>query len=184
MTNLVRFVYWPYFNPKTGKIMRLSTKSRYAVTSLLDMVMHSENAPVSLAEISQRQGISLSYLEQLFAKMRRNNLVVSTRGPGGGYSLTSSPEDVCIADIITAVDDRFEVYNKDALPGADNYEPCLTEQLWEELSDQISSYLNNISLADMINNQNVQDPTAEFHDMKTDADKDSEEAGMKRTTIQ
>lgn len=133
--------------------MRLSTKSRYAVTSLLDMVMNSQKGPVSLAEISRRQGISLSYLEQLFAKMRRNNLVVSTRGPGGGYSLSLPPEEVSISDIIGAVDDKVEVTNKDALAGSAAYEPCLTEQLWEELSDQISSYLTNISLADMIDNQ-------------------------------
>ena len=137
--------------------MRLSTKSRYAVTSLLDMVMHSENNPVSLAEISQRQGISLSYLEQLFAKMRRNNLVVSTRGPGGGYRLSSPPEDIYVSDIISAVDEKLEVSNKDALPGAVNYEPCLTEQLWEELSEQISSYLDRISLADMLKNQELND---------------------------
>ena len=117
--------------------MRLSTKSRYAVTSLLDMVMHSNQGPVSLADISQRQGISLSYLEQLFAKMRKNRLVVSTRGPGGGYRLSQPPEQVNISDIITAVDDKLEVSNKDALPGASKYEPCLTEQLWDELSDQI-----------------------------------------------
>jgi Rrf2 family iron-sulfur cluster assembly transcriptional regulator len=145
--------------------------------------MHSDNAPVSLAEISQRQGISLSYLEQLFAKMRRNKLVVSTRGPGGGYSLSSSPENVCIADIITAVDDRFEVYNKDALPGAVNYEPCLTEQLWEELSDQISEYLNRISLADMINNQDVQESALGMRDMRKEGDMDSDH-GMRRESVQ
>lgn len=133
--------------------MRLSTKSRYAVTSLLDMVMHSDNGPVSLAEISSRQGISLSYLEQLFSKMRKNELVVSTRGPGGGYRLSKPSEQVTISDIISSVDDKVEVSNKDALPGANNYEPCLTEQLWEELSQQISNYLTGISLADMINNQ-------------------------------
>lgn len=123
------------------------------MTSLLDMVMNSDKGPVSLAEISRRQGISLSYLEQLFAKMRRNNLVVSTRGPGGGYSLSTAPEEVSISDIICAVDEKVEVTNKDALVGSAAYEPCLTEQLWEELSEQISSYLTNISLADMINNQ-------------------------------
>ncbi len=133
--------------------MRLSTKSRYAVTSLLDMVMHSDKGPVSLADISQRQGISLSYLEQLFAKMRRNNLVVSTRGPGGGYRLSAAPDQVSVSDIILSVDDKVEVTNKDALPGANNYEPCLTEQLWDELSQQISNYLTGISLADMIQNQ-------------------------------
>ena len=136
--------------------MRLSTKSRYAVTSLLDMVMHSEKGPVSLADISQRQGISLSYLEQLFAKMRRNKLVVSTRGPGGGYRLSVPPEEVSISDIIFAVDDKLEVTNKDALPGASNYEPCLTEQLWDELSQQISTYLTGISLADMMNSHRAE----------------------------
>ncbi len=135
--------------------MRLSTKSRYAVTSMLDLVMHSDSSPVSLAEISERQGISLSYLEQLFAKMRRNNLVVSTRGPGGGYRLNGDPEEISIADIITAVDEKLEVTNKDALPGASNYEPCLTEQLWEELSDEINRYLTGISLADLLKNQDV-----------------------------
>lgn len=139
------------------------------MTSLLDMVMHSDNAPVSLAEISQRQGISLSYLEQLFAKMRKNNLVVSTRGPGGGYQLSADPEDICIADIITAVDDKVEVANKDALPGASNYEPCLTEQLWGELSDQISSYLNRVSLADMIRNQDEHDAQKTDTRFKVDA---------------
>jgi len=117
------------------------------------MVLHSDEGPVSLAEISERQGISLSYLEQLFAKMRRNKLVISTRGPGGGYRLSTDPARVNISDIIKAVDDKVDVANKDALPGAANYEPCLTEQLWDELSDQISTYLNGISLADMIQSQ-------------------------------
>ena len=136
--------------------MRLSTKSRYAVTSLLDLVMHSDQGPVSLADISLRQGISLSYLEQLFAKMRRNNLVTSTRGPGGGYSLGDEPANVCIADVISAVDEEMRVTNKDVLEGAVNFEPCFTEELWEELSEQIQDYLTTISLADMMENEEVQ----------------------------
>jgi Rrf2 family iron-sulfur cluster assembly transcriptional regulator len=136
--------------------MRLSTKSRYAVTSLLDLVMHSTEGPVSLADISLRQGISLSYLEQLFAKMRRNKLVVSTRGPGGGYRLGSSPAQVCIADVINAVDEEMQVANKDVINGSPSYEPCLTEQLWEELSSEIESFLTSISLADMMENEEVQ----------------------------
>lgn len=135
--------------------MRLSTKSRYAVTSLLDMIMHSDQGPVSLADISVRQGISLSYLEQLFAKMRRNKLVVSTRGPGGGYSLGRSPEEVCIADVINAVDEVMNVSNKDVMDGSSDFEPFLTEQLWEELSEQIRNYLTTISLADMMQNEEV-----------------------------
>ena len=145
--------------------MRLSTKSRYAVTSLLDMMMHSDQGPVSLADISLRQGISLSYLEQLFAKMRRNKLVVSTRGPGGGYSLGYSPQDVCIADVITAVDENMHVTNKDIEQNSPYYEPCLTEQLWEELSDQIHDYLTTISLADMMENDEVKE-LSRSHDLR------------------
>ena len=145
--------------------MRLSTKSRYAVTSLLDMVLHSEDGPVSLADISIRQGISLSYLEQLFAKMRRNKLVISTRGPGGGYSLGDEPENVCIADIINAVDEEMRVTNKDVMEGGVSFEPCLTEQLWEELSDQIQAYLTTISLADMMKNEEVQS-LSRSHDLR------------------
>ena len=145
--------------------MRLSTNSRYAVTSLLDMVMHSDQGPVSLADISVRQGISLSYLEQLFVKMRRNKLVVSTRGPGGGYSLGNSPQDVCIADVISAVDEKMQVTNKDINQDSPYYEPCLTEQLWEELSDQIQDYLTTISLADMMENEEVQELSRD-HDLR------------------
>jgi Rrf2 family iron-sulfur cluster assembly transcriptional regulator len=145
--------------------MRLSTKSRYAVTSLLDLVMHSEHGPVSLADISVRQGISLSYLEQLFAKMRRNKLVVSTRGPGGGYSLGGSPDQVCIADVINAVDEEIQVADRDVVNGATSYEPCLTEQLWEELSSEIENYLTTISLADMMQNDEVQE-LSRAHDLR------------------
>ena len=145
--------------------MRLSTKSRYAVTSLLDLVMHSDQGPVSLADISVRQGISLSYLEQLFAKMRRNKLVVSTRGPGGGYSLGDSPDQVCIADVISAVDEEMQVVDKAAAEGSASYEPCLTEQLWEELSAEIENYLTKISLADMMQNDEVQE-LSRAHDLR------------------
>ena len=145
--------------------MRLSTKSRYAVTSLIDMVMHSDMGPVSLADISIRQGISLSYLEQLFAKMRRNKLVVSTRGPGGGYSLENSPESVCIADIIKAVDEEVKIMNKDVMDGSTNFEPCLTEKLWEELSEQIHDYLTTISLADMMQDEEVVE-LSRSHDLR------------------
>ena len=145
--------------------MRLSTKSRYAVTSLLDLVMHSDHGPVSLADISVRQGISLSYLEQLFAKMRRNKLVVSTRGPGGGYSLGSSPAQVCIADVINAVDEEIQIADKDVVNGSPSYEPCLTEQLWQELSTEIENYLTTISLADMMRNDEVQE-LSRAHDLR------------------
>jgi len=135
------------------------------VTSLLDLVMHSDHGPVSLADISIRQGISLSYLEQLFAKMRRNKLVVSTRGPGGGYSLGESPDQVCIADVINAVDEEMQVADKDVSNGSPSYEPCLTEQLWQELSTEIENYLTTISLADMMRNNEVQE-LSRAHDLR------------------
>ncbi len=127
--------------------------------------MHSDEGPVSLADISVRQGISLSYLEQLFAKMRRNKLVVSTRGPGGGYSLGASPDQVCIADVINAVDEEMQVADKDVTNGSPSYEPCLTEKLWEELSAEIESFLTTISLADMMHNENVQE-LSRAHDLR------------------
>ena len=135
------------------------------MTSLLDLVMHSDHGPVSLADISIRQGISLSYLEQLFAKMRRNKLVVSTRGPGGGYSLGGSPDQVCIADVISAVDEEMQVADKDVVNGSPSYEPCLTEQLWQELSTEIENYLTTISLADMMRNNEVQE-LSRAHDLR------------------
>jgi Rrf2 family iron-sulfur cluster assembly transcriptional regulator len=127
--------------------------------------MHSDKGPVSLADISIRQGISLSYLEQLFAKMRRNKLVVSTRGPGGGYSLGGSPDQVCIADVINAVDEEMQIADKDVSNGSPSYEPCLTEQLWEELSVEIQNYLTTISLADMMRNDEVQE-LSRAHDLR------------------
>ena len=127
--------------------------------------MHSDKGPVSLADISIRQGISLSYLEQLFAKMRRNKLVVSTRGPGGGYSLGGSPDQVCIADVISAVDEEVQIADKDVSNGSSSYEPCLTEQLWEELSVEIQNYLTTISLADMMQNDEVQE-LSRAHDLR------------------
>ena len=129
------------------------------------MVMHSDTGPVSLADISLRQGISLSYLEQLFAKMRRNKLVASTRGPGGGYSLENTPEAVCIADIIRAVDEEINVTNKDVMDGSTDFEPCLTEKLWEELSEQIHDYLATISLADMMQDEEVVE-LSRSHDLR------------------
>ena len=145
--------------------MRLSTKSRYAVTSLLDLVMHSDQGPVSLADISVRQGISLSYLEQLFAKMRRNKLVVSTRGPGGGYSLGDTPDQVCIADVINAVDEEVRVDERRVNGSNGSYEPCLTEQLWQELSAEIETFLTTISLADMIAKEEVREISL-AHDLR------------------
>jgi Rrf2 family iron-sulfur cluster assembly transcriptional regulator len=129
--------------------MRLTTKGRYAVTSILDLAIHSGDGPVPLADISARQGISLSYLEQLFAKMRRRGLVSSTRGPGGGYALRLSAAQINMSDIIAAVDEVVDCAPSSAKEDCEDH-PCLTDDLWMELSDRIYRFLGEISLADLM----------------------------------
>lgn len=130
--------------------MKLTTKGRYAVTAMLDLSLHSKGGPVSLAEISERQDISLSYLEQLFSKLRKNELVESMRGPGGGYRLGRDPSDVSISDIISAVDENVDVTRCGGAANCDNGDKrCLTHDLWMDLSKQIQNFLDEISLEDM-----------------------------------
>ena len=130
--------------------MKLTTKGRYAVTAVLDLAFHQDNGPVSLADISQRQGISLSYLEQLFSRLRRNSVVTSTRGPGGGYSLARPESEISMAQIINAVDESYDATScgGEGTCSGDNYQ-CLTHDLWEELSQEIHGFLNGISLEEM-----------------------------------
>ncbi|MDN5872509.1 MAG: Rrf2 family transcriptional regulator [Nitrococcus sp.] len=128
--------------------MKLSTKGHYAVTAMLDLALHQDRAPVTLADISQDQGISLSYLEQLFARLRRGQLVTGVRGPGGGYRLARSARQITVADIIVAVDENIDAANG-GLEGKANGERCLTHDLWSELSAQIYNFLNGITLADL-----------------------------------
>jgi len=128
--------------------MRLTTKGRYAVTAMLDLALHKKSGPITLSEISVRQGISLSYLEQLFARLRRHGLVMSTRGPGGGYALARRTEDIAIADIILAVEERLDSTGCGGGKDCHSEELCLTHRLWEELNEQIKEYLSGISLAE------------------------------------
>ena len=130
--------------------MRLTTKGRYAVTAMLDLAMHKAQGPVSLADISQRQAISLSYLEQLFAKLRRVSLVSSVRGPGGGYELQRGSEVIFIAEIIDAVNESVDTTRCHGAGDCQDGETCLTHYLWEDLSEQIHSFLEGISLADLV----------------------------------
>ena len=130
--------------------MRLTTKGRYAVTAMLDLAMHRAQGPVSLADISQRQAISLSYLEQLFAKLRRVSLVSSVRGPGGGYELQRGSEVIFIAEIIDAVNESVDTTRCHGAGDCQDGETCLTHYLWEDLSEQIHSFLEGISLADLV----------------------------------
>jgi len=130
--------------------MRLSTKGRYAVTAMLDLAIHEGKGPITLLDISQSQGISLSYLEQLFAKLRRDGLVEGVRGPGGGYRLAKPASAVSIADIITAVDEKMDATVCEGKENCQNGERCLTHDLWTSLSKQIFDYLAAISLADFL----------------------------------
>lgn len=132
--------------------MKLSTKGRYAVMAMADLSLASDGRPVSLAAIARRQEISLSYLEQLFGKLRRNGLVKSVRGPGGGYLLARPPADIRVADIILAVDEPIEATR--CKPGSPqgckaNKSRCLTHDLWEELGHHIYRFLSAISLEDV-----------------------------------
>ncbi len=136
--------------------MRLTTKGRYAVTAVLDLALHQDNGPVSLAAISERQDISLSYLEQLFAKLRRNDIVSSTRGPGGGYKLTNSVDEVSVSDIILAVDESCKVVDCGDSEGCqDGAYQCLTHDLWQELSNEIRSFLDGITLSEIMAQKTV-----------------------------
>jgi Rrf2 family iron-sulfur cluster assembly transcriptional regulator len=130
--------------------MKLTTRGRYAVTAMLDLAINGGKRPVSLADISGRQEISLSYLEQLFAKLRREQLVTSARGPGGGYRLARSGEEIFVAEIIDAVDESVDVTNCQGKGNCHQGETCLTHHLWEDLSGQIHDFLSQISLCDLM----------------------------------
>ena len=132
--------------------MKLSTRGRYAVMAMVDLARHGEGRPVSLAEIAERQEISLSYLEQLFAKLRKGGLVRSVRGPGGGYLLAQHRDETRIADIILAVDEPIHAVRctpGEAIGCRGDRSRCLTHDLWEELSNQIHLYLSSVSLGDV-----------------------------------
>ena len=130
--------------------MKLTTRGRYAVTAMLDLAINGGSRPVSLADISGRQEISLSYLEQLFAKLRREQLVTSARGPGGGYRLARNGADIFVAQIIDAVDESVDVTNCQGKGNCQQGETCLTHHLWEDLSGQIHDFLSQISLGDLM----------------------------------
>jgi Rrf2 family transcriptional regulator, iron-sulfur cluster assembly transcription factor len=135
--------------------MRLTTKGRYAVTAMLDLTIHANDKPVSLADISHRQSISLSYLEQLFSKLRQSELVSSVRGPGGGYRLGRSSESIFVAQIIDAVNESVDTTNCQGKGDCQGGEICLTHSLWDQLSHEIHSFLNAISLADLVARRDV-----------------------------
>lgn len=130
--------------------MRLSTKGRYAVTAMLDLALNGSEGPVTLADISENQGISLSYLEQLFAALRSKGLVRGVRGPGGGYYLGRESDEISIADIICAVDEWVEFTRCKGKSNCQDGQRCLTHNLWDDLSQQIYIFLTDITLDDLV----------------------------------
>ncbi|MCU7904286.1 MAG: Rrf2 family transcriptional regulator [Candidatus Thiodiazotropha sp. (ex Epidulcina cf. delphinae)] len=155
--------------------MRLSTKGRYAVTAMLDLALNGNNGPVTLAEISENQGISLSYLEQLFAALRSKSLVRGVRGPGGGYYLGKSSDEISIANIICAVDEWVEFTRCSGRQNCSGGARCLTHTLWDDLSSEIFNFLAKISLGDLVR-RNVGKREDDSLDAVVNADSDSQAA--------
>ena len=135
--------------------MKLTSKGRYAVTAMLDLALHAEQGPVTLAGISERQGISLSYLEQLFAKLRKGGLVEGVRGPGGGYRLARPANQISVADIIESVDEKLDMTQCGGKGNCSQGEKCLTHQLWYELSCNLYRFLSGIKLDQYVNRPDI-----------------------------
>ena len=151
--------------------MRLTTKGRFAVTAMIDLALHHGSGPVTLAEISGRQKISLSYLEQLFGKLRRHQLVESVRGPGGGYCLAKDLGGVTVADIILAVDEPIDATQCGGKENCRDEQKCLTHDLWAALNERIFDYLGSVSLKQMVEAQKAREAAesggvAQVHDMR------------------
>lgn len=130
--------------------MRLTTKGRFAVTAMIDLALRQNNGPVTLAAISQRQRISLSYLEQLFGKLRRHELVESTRGPGGGYTLARKAAEITIADIIVSVDEPIDATQCGGKENCHDEHRCMTHDLWANLNKRMYEYLDSVTLAALV----------------------------------
>ncbi len=135
--------------------MKLSTKGRYAVTAMMDIALHEKVGPVTLADISQCQGISLSYLEQLFSKLRSNGLVKGVRGPGGGYRLAKSPSEISVADIIDSVDEKLDFTKCGGNGDCNHGEKCITHQLWYGLTCDLHNFLGQIKLDQYVNRPQI-----------------------------
>lgn len=133
--------------------MRLTTKGRFAVTAMMDLALQHGNGPVTLAGISERQKISLSYLEQLFGKLRRRELVDSVRGPGGGYLIARPLEEITVAQIIQAVDEPMDATQCGGMQNCRDEKPCMTHELWSNLNQHIQDYLQTVTLASLVHIQ-------------------------------
>ncbi len=150
--------------------MKLTTKGRYAVTAMLDLALHDGKGPITLSDVASRQHISLSYLEQLFARLRKRSLVSSVRGPGGGYALGRDMRDISVAEVIAAVDENLDTTSCGGSQNCQRDKRCLTHDLWNDLSTRIYEYLNGISLHDLVMSCGVQ-KTSEHQDRMADRSK-------------
>lgn len=133
--------------------MRLTTKGRFAVTAMLDLALQEADKPVTLAGISERQSISLSYLEQLFSRLRRNGLVKSVRGPGGGYRIARKTSEISVSEIISAVDELIDATQCGGKENCQDERRCMTHDLWTSLNTKILEYLSGVTLADLVASQ-------------------------------
>lgn len=144
--------------------MRLTTKGRFAVTAMIDLALRQHEGPVTLGGISERQKISLSYLEQLFGKLRRHSLVSSVRGPGGGYRLARGTEGITVADIIFAVDEPLDATQCGGKENCQDDHRCMTHDLWARLNEKMLEYLNSVTLADLVAQQRKPAEVSVIHD--------------------
>lgn len=151
--------------------MRLTTKGRFAVTAMLDIALYEADKPVTLAGISERQSISLSYLEQLFSRLRKQGLVSSVRGPGGGYRIAKAHHEISVSDIITAVDEQIDATQCGGNENCHDEGRCMTHELWASLNGKILEYLSGVSLADMVDMQRKKEAgTVVFSPRKCDSE--------------
>jgi Rrf2 family iron-sulfur cluster assembly transcriptional regulator len=155
--------------------MRLTTKGRFAVTAMVDLALRQNRGPVTLAAISERQHISLSYLEQLFGKLRRAALVSSVRGPGGGYNLAQPPAAITVADIVTAVDEPMDATQCGGKENCHDEKRCMTHDLWATLNEKMHEYLSSVSLADLVAHQSGK-PVSVIKDFRPASEKNEKVA--------
>ena len=151
--------------------MKLTSKGRYAVTAMLDVTIHAISGPVSLADISERQGISLSYLEQLFSRLRKQGLVTRVRSPGGGYRLGRCSAQIAVADVISAVNESVDATKCAGKGNCQDGEQCLTHSLWEGLSQRIEEFLQNISLSELVAKRDVKEVSKRQDELHINANK-------------
>jgi Rrf2 family iron-sulfur cluster assembly transcriptional regulator len=149
--------------------LKLTSKGRYAVTAILDLAFHATSGPVTLSDISKRQDISLSYLEQLFTRLRKQQLVRSTRGPGGGYSLNKPASEIAVAEIVAAVDETVDTTRCSGASNCHDGEQCLAHELWDGLSQQIYGFLSEISLQDLMDDDSIKGVADRQDELANDA---------------